>query len=361
MRRREKYITIGAGLGIAGSILYDVWQQRKTKNAQGGSLTWDNYDFNQTAKLAIRNGLIGGLAGFCYYKYRIYQESGIPFDADNYLKTVLKRERLDNDPEYLQKAIEYRDAIKKKLFEHFKDLLVTYPLNGGSFVKRTAIHSGYDLDIVLAFSRSSYSSLEEMYLCVYYYIDRIFGAKATVKKETKAISMSFELASGDCIEFDIAPGREINDFRRDSDLNFFVRQGYFSNKPVSFKTNYNKQRHTTTNKPHARDVIKLIKVYCNRNNLDIPTIIIEKCVVEALSNIFFGIDTSLSENFLNAMEYLSQKLMQSSILDPTNSNNNLVNKLGYFTRCSISNLIDTDIHRIENNPRYLMEAFDYYS
>jgi len=51
----------------------------------------------------------------------------------------------------------------------------------------------------------------------------------------------------------------------------------------SFRTNYYLQRNITTNKPDARNTIKLLKIYRERNKLDIPTVVIEQCVGEALS------------------------------------------------------------------------------
>jgi hypothetical protein len=68
------------------------------------------------------------------------------------------------------------------------------------------------------------------------------------------------------------------------------------------------QRNITLNKPEARQIIKLLKAYRDRNNYDLPTVIIEKCVVDAMSNNNFGIHPSITENLLNCMEFSWTKI-----------------------------------------------------
>jgi hypothetical protein len=54
------------------------------------------------------------------------------------------------------------------LVRRFGEKLVTGNVeDGGSFVKRTAIASNYDSDIVLPFKRGAYSSLKEMFYDVH--------------------------------------------------------------------------------------------------------------------------------------------------------------------------------------------------
>lgn len=358
MRRKDRYILNGALLFAGGTIVFDVFRQWWEKRQQGLSLTWENFNGQQTFKLAFRNAIIGCFLGNAYYSHRINEESKLPFNSDEFLRKVLSEELLKNDNVYLNKAIAYKETIKKKLFQQFNEVLVSYPLDGGSFAKRTAIVSNYDLDIVLPFARDSYSSLEEMYYDVYEKLNKIFGHKAIIRQNTKAIGISFELKTGDFIDFDIVPGREINIFRKDKDLNLYVRPDWVWQHGSSFKTNYYQQRNITTNKPDARNIIKLLKVYRQRNRLDISTIILEQCVVEALSENNFGIHPSLTENLLNAMDFLSRRLGQKVLSDFTNSNNNLNDKLSDTDRYYISGLLQKDIERIEQNPAYIREIFD---
>jgi len=358
MRRKERYILNGILLFAGSTILLDVLRQWWEKRQQGLKLTWENYDGQQTSKLAFRYGVIGGLLGYAYYSYRISEESKLPFDADEYLRKVLAHAHLKNDPTSLGKAIALKETVKKKLFCQYNDSLVSYPLDGGSFVKRTAIVSNYDMDIVLAFTKSSYSSLEEMYYDVYEMLNRIFGDHAIIRKHTKAISISFELRSGDFIDFDVVPAREINDFRKDKDLNLYIRPDWIWQRGGSFKTNYSLQRNITTNLPDARNTIKLLKIYRERNGLNIPTVVIEQCVVEGLSENNFGVHPYVTENLLNGMSFLAARLRHKLLTDFTNSNHNLNEKLSESNRLYISNMLQRDIERIAQNPRYIREIFE---
>jgi hypothetical protein len=357
MRREERCIWNGVLLFAGGTIIFDVIRQWWEKQQQEIRLTWENYNGQQTLKLAFRNGIIGGGVGYAYYSYRINEESKLPFDSDDYLRKILLSERLKNDSVFLNKAITYKKTVKEKLFRIFNDALVFYPLDGGSFAKRTAIVSNYDLDIVLAFVKDSYPSLEEMYYDVYKKLCKALGQQALIQKQSKAISVSFELKSGDFIDFDIVPGKEINNFQKDKNLNLYIRPDWIWQRGSSFKTNYSQQRNITTNKPDARNVIKLLKIYRERNNLSIKTVVVEQCVVDALSENNFGIHPSLTENLLNAMDFMCKKLEQKFLIDFTNSNNNLNNKLSRSDRCNISELLQKDIERVERDPRYFQEIF----
>ena len=114
----------------------------------------------------------------------------------------------------------------------------------------------------------------------------------------------------------------------------------------------------TVNKPEARTVIKLLKKYRDRNNLPLPTVMIEQCVVGALSNNNFGVYASPTENLLNSMDYMSRKMEHKNLIDVANSNNNLHDKVDNVQRSFISTQLQRDIKRIEENPRYIKDIFE---
>lgn len=358
MRRKQKNILIGVALAAAGTVVYEIIRQWWQKHNEDDRLTFDNFDYEKTISLALRNGLAGGLLGYAYYCYKVDSERAIPFDPDRYLRNILTEEALKNDPVYLNRALSIKEQVKEKLNIAFDGMLVCYPLDAGSFVKRTAISSSYDLDIVIAFAKESQLTLEAMYQDVYDVAKDLFGEKATISKQTKGITLSFEIAGGMFIDFDVVPGREINDFKKDKELNLYVRPDFIWQRGSSFKINPHQQRYITTNKPDARNIIKLLKRYREQNNLNLPTIIIEQCVIEALSEDQFDIHYSMTENLLNAMDYLSSKFQQRHFVDYSNSNNNLNKKISQWDRSRISSLLLRDIKKVEENPRYLIEIFE---
>jgi len=357
MRRQERHIATGMLWGAGLTALFDILSQWKQHKDRGEEFTLESYDGWRTIKYASIGCAVGGGIGYAIYCYTIREEAKLPFNSDEYIKKVLTEEHLKSNSSAFNIVVNYRERLKQWMVNEFGNNLVSPPEDTGSFFKRTAISSNYDLDIVLPFKRNSYSSLEEMYYHVYEVIGKAFSPKATVTKQTKAIGITFE-NNGNPIHFDIVPGREINDYAKEKDLNLYVRPDWVWQRGGSFKTNIWLQKNITVNKPEARTVIKLLKAYRDRNSLPLPTLVVEQCVVSALSENNFGVHVSPTENLLNCMDFISKKMGQRSLIDIANSNNNLHDKISDAQKSYISSQLQRDIERIIENPRYIKEIFD---
>lgn len=357
MRRKERHILNGALIVGGATAIVDVLMQWKENSDNGVRLTWDNFNGVRTLKRTLVGATAGGVLGYAYYRYRLSEEEKLPFNPDGYLRKLLTKEHLKADPTTFSNILKYRENIKLWMSDKFGNKLVSPPEDTGSFFKRTAINSNYDLDIVLPFRKESYSTLEEMYYNVYNEIESHFGGKAIITKQTKAIGITFE-NDGNPIQIDVVPGREINDYKVEKNLNLFVKPEWIWQRGRSFKTNVNLQKKMTVNKPGARTVIKLLKLYRDKNNLYLPTIMIEQCVVEAMSENNFGEYSSTSENLLNSMDFIAKKLELNRLIDIANSNNNLNEKLSDYQRIQIIDQFRKDIDLIEQNPRCLREVFE---
>ncbi len=357
MRRKDKQILKGAVIGATVTSIADIilqWVEHRNTNQE---FTWESYNGTRTLKRAAIGGFVGGGIGYASYQYKINEESKLPFNSDNYLKNLLTEENLKSDPETLKKVISARKKIKNWLWKEFESELVHFPEDAGSFFKRTALASNFDLDIILPFKKGSFESLKKMYYTVYEIIGDEFGQKANVSKQSKAIGLSI-VHRGELIHFDIVPGREINDYKVDRDLNLYVRPDWIWQRGGQFKTNSKIQKRITVNNRKARAVIKLLKKYKNTNGMKIPSTIIEQYTLGALSEKRFGIHYSETENLLNSMSHISNKITQNTLIDKANSNNNLHEKMDYYQRENIAVQLIRDVERIENNPRYIREIFE---
>lgn len=357
MRRQERYISNGILLGGGLLALADILIQWYEHYNQGQKFSWESYNGKRTLKNAVLGGIVGGGIGYVMYCYKISEEEKLPFNSDEYLKKVLTEEHLKTDPILYRTIIEYREKVKLSLFKIFEDKLASFPEETGSFYKRTAINSKYDLDIILPFKRSSYSTLEKMYYDVYELVNKEFGSNATIIKHTKAIGITFDINEIQ-IHFDIVPGREISNYKTEKDLNLYVRPDWIWQRGSSFKTNTGVQKKITVNKPEARNIIKLLKVYRNKNDLHLPSVLIEQCVVDALTENNFGIHPSLTENLLNCMDFMSRKLDQKSLIDIANTNNNLNYKLSDIQKSYVISQLQHDIKKIEHSSRYIREILN---
>lgn len=356
MRRRDRYILNAALVTGAAALGINIFRQWLRKKETGERLTWDNFDGKNALKTTALWMGIGGFGGYLLYEYKISEESKLPFNSDEHLKKILTEEHLKNNPRSFNAMLQHRKKVKQWLAETFGCKLVAFPQDTGSFAKRTAIASNYDLDIILPFKKNSYRSLEEMYYNVYETVRKAYGGKATVTKQTKAIGITFE-HGGEEIYFDIVPGRETAKFKNDTNINLYVRPDWVWQRGSSFKTNFASQRYITVNKPEARQIIKLLKAYRDRNDFELPTVVIEQCVVSAMSENNFGVHASVTENLLNSMDHIAKRLNQVTLPDVANSNNNLNAKLNNGQKNYLINQLYNDIQRIEQNSRYIKEVF----
>jgi hypothetical protein len=357
MRRQERNILNGALIFAGATALVDFLMQWSEHKNKGVDFTWKSYNGLRTVKRSLIGAAVGGGLGYAHYCYKVSEEAKLPFNSDEYVKKILTEEHLKANPAAFKSVVAAREKVKQWMVDKFGNKLVALPEDTGSFYKRTAIGSNYDLDIVLPFKRSSYNSLEEMYYDVYEIVGEKFGLSATVTKQTKAIGLTFE-NNGNPIHFDIVPGREINNYTIEKDLNLYVKPDWIWQRGSSFKTNIGIQKRITVNKPEARTVIKLLKAYRDRNSLPLPTLMVEQCVIEALSENNFGIYFSPTENLLNCMDFISKKIEQKYLIDIANSNNNLHDKIKNMQKSNISNKLRKDLRYVRENPRYIKEIFE---
>lgn len=358
MRRKTRYMATGAVIVGGLTAIIDIILQWFEKRDEGKKLTWENYDGIRTLKRSAIGATAGAGVGWLYYQYKISEEEKLPFNSDEYLKKVLQQENIKNDGKYLKRVLQKRNEVKDWLINEFGFMMVNRkPEDAGSFSKRTAIASNFDSDIVLPFRKDSYNTLKEMYYDVYEKTSRKFGQVAKVYKQTKGIGVAIESA-GEEIYFDIVPGREINNYLVEKDLNLYVRPDWVWQRGSSFKTNLSLQKELTINKPEARRTIKLLKSYRDRNKLNMPTVIIEQSVVNALDSKNYGLHYSDTENLLNSMEFIANKVSQQSLLDIANTNNNLNDKLSATERFLLAKQLISDIEKISKKPSLIKEIFN---
>ena len=346
----------GAIIGFAGVAVLDITLQWIDHLRKNRPFTWESFNCTRTLKNALIGTAVGAGVGYLAYENIILKESESLFDSDDFLKKILSAESIKSNHTLFNKYLSYKTDVKQLLNEKFGQKLVCAPEDTGSFFKRTAVISNCDLDVMLPFKKDSYTTLEEMYYDVYDTLHKNFGNKAIVSKQTKAIGLTFEY-NGLPIHFDIVPGREINNYKSTKEVNLYVRPDLVWQKGSSFKTNIGLQKKVTTNLPAARRIIKLLKTYREKNNLTIPSVLIEHCVCDALSGNRYGTSFSDTENLLNSMMHIANKLDQNCIVDTANSNNNLLEKISYDEKLSCSTQLKKDIKRIENSSRYIKEIF----
>lgn len=357
MRRKDKHIIDGGLIGFALFSLSNVFLQWFEHKIEGKRLNIESFDGKRALEAGAWGGVAGAATGYLTYCYKVEEESKLPFSSNSYLKKLLNEENLKADPESYTQIVKLKKEIEECLYCSFKENLVAPPEIVGSFPKKTANKSKFDLDFILPFQRDSYSTLREMYDDVFNTIGEKFKGIAYVSKQSKSISLELNV-NGESFYSDIVPGREIGDYKFDKKLNLYVNPKWSWQDGSMTKTDINVQRNITVNNPEARTAIRLTKNYLNSNSLKLNSPIIEQHIIDALSSKNYGTSHSITENFLNSLEYISKKLPHENFIDLANSNNNLHSKVARADRNYIASFIKRDIDRIEKNPHYIKEIFE---
>ncbi|WP_339885612.1 hypothetical protein [Polaribacter vadi] len=358
MRSKGKYIIKGALLGSGIIAISDILLQWFDYNKRGDEFTWENYDGKRTLKNSLIGASLGGGIGYLTDELKRNKENKNPFHSSEYLKGILKDEHLKADSKFYNNVLKYRKKVKEKLSNKFNAGLVNSPEDAGSFHKRTAIGSNYDLDIILPFHKNYYPTLENMYNDVFETIEESFSSNAKITKQKKSIGITFYSQDEEDIHFDIVPGREINNYDLEKKLNLYINPNWAWQKGSSAKSKVGIDKDLMVNKPKARRIVKLLKIYRDRNQLELPTTIIDQCVVAALSDENYGINKSDKNNLMNSMLFIAKNIKNEKIIDLSNSNNNLSSKLTDTQKFDIASFLIKDVNRIKQEPNYLKVIFE---
>lgn len=357
MRRQDKYI-IGTAIALAGlSALIDIWRQNEELKQKGRKLTWEKFNGLRTFKWSAFGGISGSIIGNEIHNSIYRKECSQSFSSDSFIKKMLKNENIKSNPLKRKVLKDIKDELKATLYNTFADDLVTFPEDVGSLKKATALSSTYDGDVVLAVGKdNSFGTLENLSSTMHERIDYLYSDKAIVTKTKKATNLLFDSCDMR-VSIDVLYGREIGNYNEDKKLNLYSRPNFFWQSGKRFKTDIGIQKNILVNKPKVREVVKAFKLYFIKNGLAVENCLIDQLVLEALSHKNYGTNYSVTENLLNSMDYICQKLNCDVINDYANSNNNLLRKIGSDSKATIINLLSSDLKKIELNKHYIREAF----
>jgi hypothetical protein len=225
--------------------------------------------------------------------------------ADEYLRSVLAREAVDNSATTPLLAVQ---AELMPLLREWagSDLLAVLP--SGSFAKGTAIRSGTEIDLFISLAGNAHKPLSEVY-------DGLYTAlvDAGYRPQRRNIALNLGI-NGHSV--DLVPGHRLNAENADHRL-------YVSKHNSSVKTNV--QKHIAyVRSARRQDETRILKLWRNQHQLDFPSFYLELAVIRVL-----GAHSTphLSANIHAVFEYLRNTFVQARFLDPANSNNVLSDAL----------------------------------
>ncbi len=194
----------------------------------------------------------------------------------------------------------------------------------GSYAKGTAISLGTDVDVFI--SLDHVQTVKEIYWSLLQ-----FCAQRGLRPQAQNVSIRVE-SNG--LHVDLVPGRKQKGHTTDHTL-------YRRKKDSWVQTNVLEHIKVVASSGRA-DEIRALKVWRERNHLDLPSFYLELTTIEALK---YTRSPSLAERVRTVLQYLANGFMQARVIDPANTNNVISDDLDLTERRAIMNAARTALQR----------------
>ncbi|MBR5374138.1 MAG: nucleotidyltransferase [Paludibacteraceae bacterium] len=279
-----------------------------------------------------------------------------------YLNEVLETHKMSKIQTLVDKYKRKRIEIEGAIEEHYGSDIYNVFISG-SFAKHTATNIKFDMDVVVPFKKNSFSTLQEMIDDVHDFLYEKYDKRnlAKVIKQKVSVGITFNKdEDGDQIQIDVVPGREVNlyEYRETNDLNLYFNEDHWGFKKGTWtKTNIRAQIENIEGKKSERDIIRLLKIWKKRLNKDYKSFMIELFVIKAFEK-YTGCN-DLWSRLKHAMQYIADNVTNEnfSLIDPGNSNNNVLSSLDAYKKQSLSSEMQNIISNVEHDENWLRTYF----
>ena len=347
MNKTAQFAFKGAGYGFAGGFIFTLLKQFfDTERDQPFKPKWDECFANGAKVGAVGAGL--GLA------------VGIATDGDNktatllgttaFLKSILEDNEV-NDIDYQigRKLLK----LQKVLVEKFSNKLESEPQIGGSHDRDVAIISS-DHDLRLHFKPKSFQ-VEEMYEELYSFFDEEFEDLnlKNIRRQTHSLGLYFEI-DGEEERIDVVPMQRI---AGQKDYNLLVNKNSDFEKNSRIKTNPNKHASYGSGQKSEKQVVKLLKIWRDKNDAKFPSIYLEMFVADCFEDHKKAIPITLEQRLIMTLKYIQTKITIKRIVDPANTNNVISDSLSTSEKQELSGKIHDMLEDIKDTPQNIASYF----
>lgn len=234
---------------------------------------------------------------------------------DEYILAVINKYKiygdLDNATKILLKPL--LDSIQQWANSYLIDIYVS-----GSRAKGTAINISSDIDLFISLNPQTPETLKQIYDGLYNWL---VNHGATARKQNVSIGVSYEGHS-----IDLIPAKKHYGNTNDHSL-------YRSKANTWTQTNIAKHISIVANSGRILEIVAF-KIWAKRHGLDFPSIYLELTVINALYN---RNGNQIANNFRTVLNYLKDSFVDSTIIDPANSNNIISDDLYKYEKQVIAN------------------------
>ena len=303
-------------------------------------------------------------------------------DKKKHLQKVLDTHDI-NKVEMLPKFIAKKNAVKNALNEKFSDSIASNCIDSGSYAKKTAINTKFDIDCCIPFRKKQkeedkgYDKLSEMFDDVYKYLKNEYTEnddeinKEDVRKQKVSIGMKF-IIDDEEFDMDVVPGRERpnnNDYNNENtDLSLYINPSKRSKKEVEenkkrIKTNIKKHINLLggSDRKHERKIARLLKVWKTERKIQNGGKLIKSFMMELYTKEAFDeandIPNGLWEKVKMVMNHIIDNITESNLVDPANSSNIVSDSMSDSAKSDTKKDMKATIKDIDENSDKISDYF----
>lgn len=277
-------------------------------------------------------------------------------EKNQYLDAVLKTHSIELDEAKIGAYRRERDRIKENLESHYGSQMYS-PLNSGSYAKKTAINTKFDLDLAVPFKRSNFRTLKDMFTDVETYLSGLKRSPnfsiTKVERQRRSINLIFKVG-GIELDMDIVPARELNDGQYQEDYNLNL---YDSKAESYIQTNIKAHTELLLGRNKEREVIKLLKAWKTTHKADMKSFLVELMVLEAFDKDSTIADKKLYDRLRGSLAFMADNITSILLLDPANSNNVVSDTLTALEKQEFKGRFGRMLDDIEKSQEALIKYF----
>ncbi len=303
-------------------------------------------------------------------------------NKNEHLNKVLETHDI-NKVESLNKFIAKKNAVKNALNDKFSDDKASNAIDSGSYAKKTAINTKFDIDCCMPFRKKEkeedkgYGNLEDMFDDVYKYLRNEYTeddddiTKEDVRKQKVSIGMKFNI-DGEEFDMDVVPGRERpnnNDYNNNNtDLSLHIHPPNRSKKEVDdnktrIKTNIKKHIDLLggSDRTHERKITKLLKVWKTERKNQNGGKLIKSFMMELYTKEAFDeadeIPNGLWEKVKMVMNHIIDNITENDLVDPVNSSNIVSDSMSDTAKSDTKRDMKKTIKDVDEDSNKIKEYF----
>ena len=315
----------------------------------------DEFSWEEFAKWGL-GGAGAGLAVGLILDTLSKDDEGEPeFRETKYLRSVLRSHDPRNAPDYNiqeKKAAEIVAAIKDEFGSFIHKVS-----RSGSTGKGTANAGSSDIDLVVAYQKHSFRSIEEMFNETYNFLKWYKAGDSEIvriRKQGKSIGLKCRVRGFE-FDIDIVPGKERKNYRIDGDLSLHARSGLFREDISYIKTNISKHKENLPNSPAAKEIVRLLKVWKTKEEIPVSGFELEQLVTISFNRNASKIPRTLYSKLKLTIEFIYDRIDTISVSDPGVPSKRLLQNVS--NRKTIKRALGYVLKNIEKDPRNLMYHF----